>query len=556
MKLRLGTRGSALALARSERIAERLRSGGHEVEIVQVATSAHETSHMPDNYSQGVFSQELREALRHDIDVVFHSVKDIPLTDKPDDLVIPAVLPRDDHRDVLVTRSGHPLASLPRGSRIGVTSLRRIAQLRALRPDLTFVDVAGPFMDRLRRLEPGDLDGVVVSATALNDLGLQERLAEYLPILTAPGQGALALECLKADEEVVAALKEFDDVETRICVDAERAVLIGLETKYLAPVGAHAFRRGILSLKAGAFSIDGTKKHVLEVGLPTSEYHAQSTGFNVANALKQRDAQRFFSDEAIASVKLSAEHDDESPFIEIPDDDRIRLLLPRQEGRLAQSLRKNGLRVDALPFQRAELITADDNLAWGDWIVLPSAQAVWALRERGWDIPEGRKIAAMGSTTRQTLEDAGIEVDLCPEGTASSQSLVDMFPKAEGDVRVVIPCAQDLSTKLEDGLRAKGYEVQRLEIYTMADVDDLDPRVKQMWDDGAWAAILLSQPSLAATYQSLLGHRDGVAVLAWDEETAAALRELDVDPADTAKSKDEFGVAALARTLEKKYGSR
>ena len=553
MKLRVGTRGSALALARSEKIAELLRAGGHDVEVVTVAPSPSETSHMPDNYSLGIFSKELRQAL-HDgtVDVVFHSCKDIPLTDKPEDLVIPAVLARYDWRDALVTRNGHPLASLAKGSRIGVTSLRRIAQLRALRPDLTFVDVAGPFIDRLRRLEPGDLDGVVVSATALQDLGLEDRLAEYLPILPAPGQGALALECRAADTEIIEALREFDDVETRICIDAERSVLTSLGTKYLAPVGAHAFRRGILSLKAGAFSIDGTKRHVMEVGLQTSLYHAHRTGANVAEALKARNAQRFFSDEAIASVKLSAEHDDESPFIETPDDDRVRVLLPRQEGRLSQALRKNGLRVDCVSLQEAKLIPADNNLRWGDWIVFPSAQTVWALRERGWEIPADRKIAAMGSTTRQSLEDSGVRVDLSPEGTASSQSLVDLFPRAEGEERVVVVGPDQLSTKLEDGLRAKGYEVQRLEVYTMADVEELDPRFKQMWADGAWQAVLLSQPSLAAAYQSLLGHRDDVAVLAWDNETAAAMREAGVEPADVAKTKDEFGVAAFARFLQGK----
>lgn len=550
MKLRLGTRGSALALARSEKIAALLRDGGVDVEVVTIETSGSETHHMPDNYSVGVFAKELRQALYDgSVDVVFHSCKDIPLTDKPDDLVIPAVLKRYDWRDVLVTRNGHPLASQARGSRIGVTSLRRIAQLRALRPDLTFVDVAGPFVDRLRRLEPGDLDGVVVSATALQDLGLEERAAEYLPILPAPGQGGLALECLASRTDVIEALEPFDDVETRICVDAERAVLTELGTKYVAPVGAHAFRRGILSLKAGVYSIDGTKRHVLEVGLPTSLYHANRTGANVAEALKQRNAQRFFSDEEIAGLKLSVEHDDESPFIENPNDDRIRVLLPRQEGRLSQALRKNGLRVDCISLQEAELLPADNRLAEGDWIVFPSAQTVWALRERGWDLPEGRKIAAMGSTTRQSLEDGGITVDLSPEGTASSQSLVEVFPNAEGQETVVIVGPDQLSTKLEEGLRNKGYEVIRLEVYTMADVKELDPRVSQMWNDGAWQAVLLSQPSLASAYQNLLGHRDEVAVLAWDQETAAALREVGVEPADTAKTKDDFGVAALARFL-------
>lgn len=552
MGLRLGTRGSALALARSELVAGMLRGAGHDVEIVTVASGGLDTIHMPEGYSGGIFAKELREALRGGaVDVVVHSVKDIPLTDNPEDLTIPAVLRRGDHRDVLCTRNGRTLAALPRHSRVGVTSLRRVAQLRALRPDLTFVDVGGSLEERLRHLEPGDLDGVVLSAASVEALGLHDRVAEYLPILPTPGQGALALECRRVDGGIAAVLKEFDDIETRIAVDAERAVLVGLETSYLAPVGALAERRGILSLKAGVFAIDGTKRTVLEVGMPTSEFHAVRTGHNMAEALKARKAERFFSPEALASVRLAADHDDESPFIEVPGDDRIRVLLPRQEGRLAQSLRKNGLRVDCISLQEAKLIPADNIIGWADWVVLPSAQTVWALRERGWVIPAGKKVAAMGATTRQAVEEGGRGVDLSPDGTASSQRLVEMFPAAEGEVRVVIPCADQLSTKLEDGLRAKGYTVERLEVYTMVDVERLDPRVKQMWDDGAWQAILLSQPSLASAYVNLLGHRNGVHVLAWDEPTAEALAELDVPVLAVAKSKDEFGVAALARELAK-----
>lgn len=556
MKLRLGTRGSALALARSEKVAEQLRGIGHEVEIVRVATSGVDSNHMPDGYSVVVFARELREALRTGAcDIVVHSIKDIPLTDEPEGLTFPAVLARGDHRDALVTLRGRPLSALPRKSRIGVTSLRRMAQLRALRPDLIFVDVGGTLEERLRRLEPGDLDGVVLSATGLKVLGLEDRIAEYLPILPAPGQGALALECRADDVEIVKALRPLDDIETRICVEAERAVLTGLDTNYVAPVGALASRRGILGLKAGVFALDGTKRVVLEIGLPTSQLHAQRTGHNVANALLQRKAERFFAPDVIDNIDLSEEHDDESIFVDSgADDDRIRVLLPRQEGRLAQSLRANDLRVDTATLQEARLLPADNILGWADWVVIPSGLAMWALRERGWDIPASKKIAAMGETTQQTLEEAGYTVDISPDGTASSARLVDMFPPAEGEQRVVIVCADQLSTKLETGLREKGYTVERSEIYTMADVDELYPELRQKWDEGAWDAILLSQPSLAGAYANLLGHRDDVSVLAWDTETAAALKEYGIPVLDIATTKDVYGVAGLARTLKKHHG--
>lgn len=216
-------------------------------------------------------------------------------------------------------------------------------------------------------------------------------------------------------------------------------------------------------------------------------------------------------------------------------------------------MRQNGLRVDCVTLQEGRLIAADNIMPGADWVVIPSGQTMWALRERGWDIPADAKIAAMGSITQQIVEESGYAVQLCPDGTASSLRLVDEFPQADGDVRVVVVGPDQLSTKLEDGLRAKGYTVDRCEIYTMADVEKLDPELREKWDEGVWDAVLLSQPSLAHAYAHLLGHRDHVAVLAWDEPTAEALEAEGVPVFSTAKSKDVFGVAALARELAKHY---
>lgn len=556
VKLRLGVRGSALAVARCDYVASKLRDAGHEVEVIQVTDDPTDANHLPGEYSVLAFAASLREALRDGrCDVVVHSYKDLPLSNYPDDLTIAAVPKRGDHRDALVTLSGHPLASLPRKSRVGVTALRRVAQVRALRPDLTFVQVDGTAEERLRRVEPGDLDAIVLSAVGIKALGYGDRIAEYLPILPAPGQGGLALECEKSDTEVIAALAEIDDIETRICIEAERAVLTGLSTTYMAPVGAIASRRGVLGLKAGVFSVDGTKRVVLEIGMPTSHLHAERTGHNVANALLQRRADRFIAPDVLANVDLDAAPvDPESMFVtSAADDDRIRVLLPRLEGRLATSMRANGLRVDCVTIQEGKLVPADNKMEGADWVVIPSGQTMWALRERGWEIPASAQVATMGTTTQQIVEETGIEVTLSPEGTASSQRLVEMFPPAEGNQRVVIPCPRQLSTKLEDGLREKGYVVDRNEIYSMEDVSKIAPELRTKWDAGTWDAILLSQPSTATAYAKVLGHRDDVLALAWDEETAAALQAEGVEVFDVAKTKDVYGVAALARALQKRF---
>lgn len=550
MKLRLGTRSSALATARSQEVATWLREAGHEVEVLPLTADAQDASEMPNRPSAlGEFAGELRVALRnYQCDLVVHSYKDIPLgQESAPGLTFAAVPMRNDHREALVSLHDLPLTALPQQSRVGTSSLRRIAQLRQQRPDLTIVDVAGTLEERMQRVAPGDLDAVIFSVAGLARLGEEDRISEVLDFLPAPAQGAMVLECRSADKELIAALAELDDLETRICCTAEREVLSAMGVGYTAPIGAYAGRHGVLSLKAGAYTTEGDRSIVLEIGMPTSMFHAARTGDSLAYELQERGAAEFCNPEAIAASGVAFSHDEENMALGTKRAG-TKVLLPRQEGRLSATLRDSGLVVDCVALQQAELISADNILAWGDWVVLPSAQTVWALRERGWRIPEGRKIACMGDTTRSAVEQAGREVDLCPPGTASSEKLIAMFP--EGTERVVIPCVNDLSTKLEDGLRAKGYEVERLPVYRMADVAAVPEAVLRAWRDDYWDAVLLSHPSLAGAYVRLLGNRDRVKVLAWDSATAAALVEQGVVPSAISPSKDEQGIAALAAYLK------
>ena len=181
MKLRLGTRGTDLAMARTNQVAESLRELGHDVEVVSVTSAEPDANHMHDGRSfQGGFAAELRTALREgQVDAVVHSTKDIPIGEqRQSDLVIAAVPARDDWRDALISQNRMPLAALPSRARIGVTSLRRIAQIRRLRPDLTFVDVGGTMEERISRVQPGDLDALVLSASALERTGKTEMVTE------------------------------------------------------------------------------------------------------------------------------------------------------------------------------------------------------------------------------------------------------------------------------------------------------------------------------------------------------------------------------------------
>ncbi|RRD47775.1 hydroxymethylbilane synthase [Tessaracoccus sp. OH4464_COT-324] len=550
MKLRLGTRGTDLAMARTNQVAEDLRALGHEVEVVPVTTSQPDTNHMRDGLSfQGQFATELRQALRDGlVDAVVHSTKDLPIGEqRQSDLVIAAVPKRDDWRDALISRGHLPLAALPAKARVGVTSLRRIAQLRRLRPDLTFIDLGGTMEERIARVQPGDLDAVVLSASALQRTGKIDMVAEFLPILPAPGQGAKSIECRAGDHEVIAAVGQIEDLETRICVAAERDLMFRIGADYRMPLGALASRRGILNLKACAVSIDAEKYIQLEIGMPTSLLHAKRVGTRMAEAFLERDVMSFLSPKAFEGVEFTSEHDDETGTLNELGPDAPRLLLPRQEGRLSRSFRDSGVSVDTAPLQIAELLPEAENLLEAaDWVLFPSAHTIWAVRERGWRVPKGMKIAAMGSTTRQLLEDRGRTVTLSPEGTASSRRLIEMFP--EGNERVVIPCSDDLSSRLEDGLSAKGYQVVRMPIYRMVDVDQVVGWVARAWESGSYDGVLLTTPSVARAFVKLLPKRPDVAILAWDEDTAEVLRG-EGFVVSVAPSKDERGVTVLTEAL-------
>lgn len=556
MKLRLGTRGTDLAMARTNQVAESLRELGHDVEVVPVTSAEPDANHMHDGQSfKGGFAEELRTALREgQVDAVVHSTKDLPIGEqRQPDLVIAAVPVRDDWRDALISQNRMPLEALPSRARIGVTSLRRIAQIRRLRPDLTFVDVGGTMEERISRVQPGDLDALVLSASALERTGKTEMVTEYLPILPAPGQGAKSIECRVGDTEVIQALEGIEDLETRICVAAERDLMYRLGANYRMPVAALVSRKSILNFKACVTSVDGSEHIQLEIGMPTSLLHAKRAGTRLADAFLERDVMRFINEEALANVKFTKEHDDETGTLDEKGPDAPHLLLPRQEGLMSRSIREQGVNVDTAPLQIAELLpNAENRFDGADWLVFPTAHTIWAVRELGWKLPEDVKVAALGTTTREMLEDYGVHVTLSPEGTASTPNLIAMFP--EGSGRVVVPCADDLSNRIAEGLGERGYEVIRMPVYRMRDIDEVAEWVLEGWNNGRYDAVLLTSPVVAQSFLNLMPRNEQVAVFAWDDDSAKVLRDGGVEPAMVAPSKDDQGVVVVASKIKELAG--
>ncbi len=259
--LRIGTRGSLLAKWQAESIRKRLFAAtGTEAEIVVIKTAGDKMQQAPLTQigGKGIFIKELEEGLLEEtIDLAVHSVKDIP-TDIPSRLSFPAVCRRDDVRDCLVRST---LASLRQGARVGTSSLRRQAQLRHLRPDLDLRDLRGNVDTRLRKVESGEYEAIMVSKAGLDRLGLSQRISEVLApevCMPAVGQGAIAVECRAQDTEAANMLAPLDDLETRTAIIAERALLAALQGGCQVPMGAWArMERGDLVMDACVCSIDG-----------------------------------------------------------------------------------------------------------------------------------------------------------------------------------------------------------------------------------------------------------------------------------------------------------
>jgi hydroxymethylbilane synthase len=265
--LRLGTRRSALAVTQSTLVADALREHGHDVELVELSTFGDESTRtLTAIGGTGVFAAAIRQALlTGEVDLAVHSLKDLPTSPEPG-LVIAALPPRDDPRDVVVARDGLTLGELPQGATVGTGSPRREAQINALGLGVAVTPVRGNVDTRMRFVHTGGLDAVILARAGLARLGRLDEVTETLDpllVLPAPGQGALAVECRADRADLRAAVAVLDDPDTRVCVTAERALLAALEAGCTAPVGALAEvvegeDGAELSLRAFVGSLDGS----------------------------------------------------------------------------------------------------------------------------------------------------------------------------------------------------------------------------------------------------------------------------------------------------------
>jgi hydroxymethylbilane synthase len=297
----IGTRGSKLALWQAHWIVERLGELGRQTRIEIIKTTGDKIFDAPlaqvgaASGTKGVFTKEIEEALlAGEIDLAVHSLKDLP-TELPDGLGLGMVPQRADARDAIVGRTP---AELECGARVGTSSLRRAAQLRRLRPDLEIGDIRGNVDTRLRKLDEGQFEAILLASAGLHRLGLQDRIAEILePSTMAPaiGQGALGVEIRTGDDEVAAALAPLEHAATRLAVTAERSLLEALGGGCQVPLGGYAEVEGDrLQLRAVVVSADGER--LIEGAGSGAAGEAARIGRDTAKLLLERGAAQLIAD--------------------------------------------------------------------------------------------------------------------------------------------------------------------------------------------------------------------------------------------------------------------
>src|SRR5690348_10262158 len=296
--LRIGSRGSQLALWQANHIAALLREQGHRVELEIIRTTGDKITDvsLAQVGTKGMFTKEIEEALAEGrVDLAVHSLKDLP-TEVPPGFELAAITRREDPRDVLLSQKHDGLSHLPQGARVGTSSLRRQAQLKVVRPDLEIQPLRGNVDTRLRKLESGEFDAIILAAAGLRRLGRTELVREFIPAETmcpAAGQGALGIEIRAGESTTRQHLRFLDDAAARIATSCERALLHQLGGGCQVPIGAFAEARGqSLHLTAVVAHPDGSRvlREAQEGAGP------EKLAAAVANALLARGAQEILQE--------------------------------------------------------------------------------------------------------------------------------------------------------------------------------------------------------------------------------------------------------------------
>jgi hydroxymethylbilane synthase len=457
----IGSRGSALALAQARLVHESLEQVGQPSRIVIIETEGDRRA--PDTaWGEGAFVAAIELALlAGDVDVAVHSAKDVP-TDEDPRLRIAAYLPRADPRDALVVRAdgaGRRLADLPLGSRVGTDSPRRTGFLLARRPDLTVHPLHGNVDTRLRRLDTGETDALVLACAGLDRMGLADRIAERLEpeiVPPAPGQGAIAIQVRNDDARMLALLAAIDDRPTRLAVDVERAFLNASGGGCRAPIGALATIVGEeLDLLGGYARPDGTDTTV------TRRRGPAEAGQDLARAL----AGELGTSPRVRGLEQVASPSRRGRVLVTRAADQADELLSAVRGASLEPVLVPAIAVEIDP-PRGELDAAAGLLHTYEWVVITSANGARAILKAATRILTelgAPSWAAIGPATAALLDREGVVVQFQPS-QSSSRAIAAGLPVRPTE-RVLVVRGDLASPDLAVALRARGAEVDDIVAY-------------------------------------------------------------------------------------------
>jgi hydroxymethylbilane synthase len=477
----IGSRGSALALVQAHLVAAAFRAAGHASDVTIVETAGDRRA--PDTaWGEGAFVAAIEQALLDGrVDVAVHSAKDVPIEGDPR-LRIGAYLPRADPRDALIVRvdaPGRRLEDLPSGARVGTDSPRRTGFILAQRPDLRVHPLHGNVDTRLRRLDEGETDALVLACAGLDRLGLGDRITQRLDpgvVPPAPGQGAVAVQVRSDDVTIASLVAAIDDPRARIRVETERAFLEAFGGGCRTPIGALAtIYNDELALVGGLVGIDGSGARMI-----------RRVGPSTAGTQLGRDAARMLG----------------APTLSLP-----RVIVCRaadQAAELVMAVRGVGLHPVPIPTISIELDPADGDLEDAvqrldryAWVVVTSTNGALAMVNAAQGLGRSRdrpRWAAIGRATGVVLASAGIEVSFEPS-SASSRAVATELPLEDGD-RVLVVRGDLAGPDLGLALGARGAIVDDVVAYRTFEAQDTSERLlRTALGEGPIAAVIFTSGS-------------------------------------------------------------
>ncbi|MFN0109171.1 MAG: hydroxymethylbilane synthase [Blastocatellia bacterium] len=555
----IGSRGSKLSLWQSNWVKqeiERLHSGlVVAVEVIQTTGDKQSEASLTAIAGKGAFTAEIEDALAdRRVDLAVHSLKDLPTT-LPDGLHIVAITEREDARDALIVsaalrNSVSQIRDLPKGARVGTSSLRRRAQLLHLRPDLEIIELRGNVDTRLRKLDEGQYDAIILAAAGLIRLGLADRIAARIPaseMLSAVGQAALAVESRIDDQRTNFLLEALNHWPTRFAAEAERAVLRELGGGCAVPIAAFGLvTDDKLALEALVADVNG--RQVIRQQAEGSAHQAEELGTQLAEALMKAGAGDLLARSEVQEIvhRRGAEGGTQSlqqivevladvqevvvaapevvvePMLPLAGRKVIITRSPKQSSEMVRVLEKLGAQVIACP--TIEIKPPDSweqldyallHLSWFDWLAFTSANGVEYFLRRMDEIGHARaellrhKVCAVGRKTAERLKAEQISVDVMPE-RFTAEALVEEFIKRFGvgqrlrGSQMLLPASKTTRDVIRPAMEKIGVYVEVVEAYQTVLPASSGREVMTLIREASADYILFTSPSTVTNLAAIL----------------------------------------------------